>query len=683
MSKVRVNKLEDLAGNNGILVSDINKATQSALRVLKPALVLPTTRDNGSPLQVGDIITNLTDGFEYKYTGSGWLSTDSNSLKSELEVQSAGDLIVVGQGGTSIPRKLNSKLKDTVSILDYYDPSNPSTITTSFAAAFAAGKGVEIPSGLNITGMNTNVIIPDGKDLICYGNVSGTATGRFEMQGSGEFVMQGGLLTNVSLLLQGGTPRVRGYRFTGRNHTQAILIQGTGQYKDILIDDIEIYGANFGILRQGAGSSMVGAQVTRGRFSDLRGDCIEWNVCANDRNMLFVDHTIDQVSSVNSSQAFWGIGIGVAGAAYNNSYPDSNTVKDFTIAQIRGSRCRQLVHVENGNRFDISEINGYDISDAYSPLSGLSNRTVVVYGSTNFDINQVNSYAGTTGSRVAGAVSVEYGIVGGAYISAPQNYRVSNINMNGGSVILNTGNTGTSVTAQDITIEGGRFELFERPGKLVLKNIKARRKRSDGKSIILNLDHNVDGREAFRSGRPSSIEVTDCEGLDEFMTDSFSVLGMVQDKVSLKGNNFEANALANGSSRVTRDINRTLYGPSNGIPYGKEFVNGDLFFDSVLGVRYLFTGGGSLNRVGDTFTVNGTTGKFVRSTNHSWTAAFMHEVGQRVILTFTGGEVLTTTVVRAFSSGGNIQLELSDPIVSPDGTTGTITSATVATYILA
>lgn len=84
MSKVRVDRLEDLNGDNGILVSDLNKSVQSALRVLKPALTFPATRDNGSPLQVGDIITNLTDGFEYKYMGSGWLSTDISFMRNEL-----------------------------------------------------------------------------------------------------------------------------------------------------------------------------------------------------------------------------------------------------------------------------------------------------------------------------------------------------------------------------------------------------------------------------------------------------------------------------------------------------------------------------------------------------------------------------------------------------------------------
>lgn len=132
MSTIRINKLEDLSGNNGILVSDLNKTVQGALRVLKPALTFPNVRDNGSPLQVGDIITNLTDGFEYKYTGSGWLSTDISSLMKE-------------QGAFQIGMKRN-RLANSVKTVgeflsmqwffiqefsDYItskpDPSNPST----------------------------------------------------------------------------------------------------------------------------------------------------------------------------------------------------------------------------------------------------------------------------------------------------------------------------------------------------------------------------------------------------------------------------------------------------------------------------------------------------------------------------------------------------------------------------
>lgn len=611
------------------------------------------------------------------------------ALRQQLASPTGAQLITTtAPGAGAKPRPLPEKLKETVSIFDYYDPTDPTdNLVDGFARAYAAGKCVEVPADANLQGLNAAVPIPDKRDLAMYGDISGTGVGRFLMQGSGQFFNQGGLLTNVGLWLQGGSPRVEGFRFTGRNHTQAILIQGVGSdFRNLKILDGEIFGANFGILRQGAGSTLSGAQISKFEFFDMRGDCIEWNVSAGDKNIQITNHIIDLVSSVSSAQPFWGIGIGVAGSSYDNSYPDSKTVKDFVIADIVGSRCRQLIHVENGNRFEVADIHGYDISDAYSPLSGLAHRTVVVNGSTNFSVSCVKSYAGTTGTGIAGAVAVEYGIVGGNYVSAPQNYTVSGITIDRGSVILNTGNSGSFAEARDITLSDGRFEVFERPGKLVLKNIKATRKRADGKAIILNLDYNADGRQAFRAGRPSSIEMTDCVGLDEYMADSCSVTGMVQDKVMLKGNNFDAEARANGTTPIARDVNRTMQGPSNGPPYGHEFVRTDMFIDSVTGVRYLFTGAGSLNRGSDTFQANGANSKFVRQTGSpTWTSAFTHEVGQRITLSNIGpsGGPLVTTVVRAFQAGGFFQLELSDAHSAADGTAGVITATVTATYVLA
>lgn len=611
------------------------------------------------------------------------------ALRQDLAAPSGAQLVTTtAPGAGAKARPLPNRLRETVSIFDYYDPTDPTdNLVDGFARSYAAGKCVEVPADANLQGLNSAVTIPDKRDLAMYGDISGTGVGRFLMQGSGQFFNRGGLLTNVGLWLQGGSPRVDGIRFTGRNHTQAILIQGVGsEFKNLVITGGEFFGANFGILRQGSGSTLVGAQITNCEFSDLRGDGIEWNVTAGDRNVQITNHIIDLISSVSTSQPFWGIGIGVAGSNYNNAYPDNKTVKDFVIADIIGSRCRQLIHVENGNRFEIADIHGYDISDAYSPLSGLGHHTVVVNGSTNFSVSCVKSYAGTSGSGIAGSVAIDYGSIGGNYISAPQNYTISDVTIDRGSVRLNTGNSGTFVEARDITLSDGSFEVFERPGRLVLKNIKARRKRADGKAITLNLDYNADGREAFRAGRPSSLEITDCVGTDEFMADSFTVTGMVQDKVMLKGNNFDAAARANGATPIARDVNRTMQGESNGPPYGHEFVRTDMFIDSVTGVRYLFTGAGSLNRGSDTFQAHGANSKFVRNTGSpAWTSAFTHEVGQRITLSNIGpsGGALVTTVVRAFSAGGYFQLELSDAHSAADGTAGTITATTTATYVLA
>ena len=706
-----------------IQCADLLQALNETASFLGAKSSAPTTRNDGSALQIADRYLNASDQLEYLYKSTGWVANNLDGqilaasqgaslvgavmqdgsigtiqdsindgdirLRQELASSVGGNLVTVTASGAGAKsRPLPNRLRETVSIFDYYDPTDPTdNLVAGFARSYEAGKCVEVPADANLQGLNSSVTIPDKRDLAMYGDISGTGVGRFLMQGSGQFFNRGGLLTNVGLWLQGGSPRVDGIRFTGRNHTQAILIQGAGsEFKNMVITGGEFFGANFGILRQGAGSTLVGAQITKCEFSDLRGDGIEWNVSAGDRNIQITNHILDLISSVSSSQPFWGIGIGVAGSSYDNTYPDGKTVKDFVIADIVGSRCRQLIHVENGNRFEIADIHGYDISDAYSPLSGLGHRTVVVNGSTNFSISNVKSYAGTSGSGVAGAVAVEFGIVSGAYVSAPQNYTVSDITLDRGSVILNTGNSGTFAEVRDVRLSDGRFEVFERPGRLVLKNIKARRKRADGKAIILNLDHNADGRESFRAGRPSSIEITDCIGTDEFMADSFTVTGLVQDKVMLKGNNFDAEARANGTTPIARDVNRTMQGPSNGIPFGHEFVRSDMFIDSVTGVRYLFTGAGSLNRGSDTFQANGANSKFVRQTGSpTWTSAFTHEVGQRITLSNIGpsGGPLVTTVVRAFLAGGFYQLELSDAHSAADGTAGTITATTTATYVLA
>lgn len=649
---------------------------------MRRTLRVPTTDAEIPALPSAPLRANKVFGFDALGNPAAMLPQTGSGTELALQLLDpayGSNIVAHTAGPEAIPRTVARALRDTVSVLEYYDDQLPNATVRAFETALRYGKGIEVPANADLPGFNSILPVPAGRDIILYGKVSSTVAGRFDMQGSGCFFTQGGLLTNVGLKLLGGTNRVQGFTFTGRNHTQAILIQGTGTYTGLLIDDFDIYEANFGILRQGANSALNGAIVTRGRLRDLRGDGIEWNVCPNDRNMLFEDHVMDLISSVSAAQPFWGIGIGVAGSSYDNTYPDTNTAKDFIIANIRGSRCRQLVHVENGNRFEIAQIGGYDISDEYSPLSGLGHHTVVVNGSTNFAVHAVRSYPGLTGSRTAGSVSVEYGIVNSAIVSAPQNYSVRDIDIVDGAVRLNAGNKGTHVTAEDITIKGSYFEFIGRPSVLTLRNIKATRPRGRGKAILLDLDRNTDGREAFRPTKPNSLEVVDCVGRDEYMADSFSVTGMVQDKLTLKGNNFDIQTV------VSRDVNRLTTGPSNGLPFGREFVRTDMFVDLSTGVRYLFTGAGSINRGSDTFTTLGANSKLVQSTNYPWTGAFHHEVGQRISLSNigVGGVPLVTTVVRTLVGGGVYQIELADAHSAATGVAGTITAATTATYVTA
>lgn len=73
MSKLKVDELEDSTGMNPVSVNSIHVAVKNSLKFLNPSAIQPTTRDDGSPLRVGDTYPNLVDEATYKYTGSTWV----------------------------------------------------------------------------------------------------------------------------------------------------------------------------------------------------------------------------------------------------------------------------------------------------------------------------------------------------------------------------------------------------------------------------------------------------------------------------------------------------------------------------------------------------------------------------------------------------------------------------------
>lgn len=150
MSKVRVERLEDLNGDNGINVSDLGKSSEGGLRILKPSSTFPIKRDNDTALQVGDVITNLVDGYEYKYTGTGWLTTDVSAL---LKVDGSKNIghksSSVGTISTTVAKKINRVLD---AVLDFGADNTGVTNSTSALLAFYTeallnGGDYLIPSG--------------------------------------------------------------------------------------------------------------------------------------------------------------------------------------------------------------------------------------------------------------------------------------------------------------------------------------------------------------------------------------------------------------------------------------------------------------------------------------------------------------------------------------------------------
>jgi colanic acid biosynthesis protein WcaM len=144
-------------------------------------------------------------------------------------------------------------------------------------------------------------------------------------------------------------------------------------------------------------------------------------VAINDRNILISDHVIDNINCTNG-KINWGIGIGLAGSTYDNDYPEKQTVKNFVVANITGSNCRQLVHVENGKHFIIRNIKAKNITPDFSKKAGIDNATVAIYGCDNFIIDNVDMV------NSAGML-IGYGVIKGDYLSIPQNFKLNDIRL--------------------------------------------------------------------------------------------------------------------------------------------------------------------------------------------------------------------------------------------------------------
>lgn len=66
-------------------------------------------------------------------------------------------------------------------------------------------------------------------------------------------------------------------------------------------------------------------------------------------------------------------------------------MKNFVVANITGSDCRQLIHVENGKHFVIRNIKARNITPDFSKKAGIDN-AVNEKGQSSVDIDRINHH---------------------------------------------------------------------------------------------------------------------------------------------------------------------------------------------------------------------------------------------------------------------------------------------------
>lgn len=403
--------------------------------------------------------------------------------------------------------------KSTVDVRDY----QKNDWIAAFKQAFADGETVEVPADLVCENINTGIFIPEGKTLLVRGALKGNGRGRFVLQdGSKVIGEKGGSLYNITLDVRGSDCVIKGLAMSGYGPVTQIYIGGKNKrvMHNLLIDNITVTKANYAILRQGFHNRIDGARITNSRFSYLQGDAIEWNVAINDSNILISDHVIDHIDCTNG-KINWGIGIGLAGSTYDNDYPEHQAVKNFVVANITGSHCRQLVHVENGKHFVIRNIKATDITPEYSKKAGIDNATVAIYGCDNFVIDNVSM------TNSAGML-IGYGVIKGNYLSIPQNFKLNDVHLDNSNselklrgIQISSGNATSFVAITNLTMKRATLALHNKPQHLFLRNINIMQEAATGPALKMQFDLRKDVRGRFMAKQDTLLSLANIHAVNE------------------------------------------------------------------------------------------------------------------------------------------------------------------------
>lgn len=387
----------------------------------------------------------------------------------------------------------------------------------AFKKAFTEGDTVVVPADVTCENINAAIFIPEGKTLRILGAMTGNGRGRLVLQDGSKVIGEGkGRSENITLDVRGSDCVIQGLAMSGYGPVTQIYIGGKQKrvMRNLLIDNLRVTKANYAILRQGFHNQMDGVKITNCHFSYLQGDAIEWNVAINDKNILISDHVIDHIDCTNG-KINWGIGIGLAGSTYDNNYPEDQTVKNFVVANITGSNCRQLVHVENGKHFIIRNVKARNITPDFSKKAGIDNATVAIYGCDNFVIDNVEM------TDSAGML-IGYGVIKGDYLSIPQNFRLNNIHLDNQKLVrklrgiqISSGNKTSFVALTNLEMRRASLEFHNKPQHLFMRNINVMQDADRGPALKLNFDLRKDVRGKFMARDETLLSLANINAVNE------------------------------------------------------------------------------------------------------------------------------------------------------------------------
>lgn len=281
----------------------------------------------------------------------------------------------------------------------------------AFNAALTAavsGQAVYAPPGSYKVA--ANVTIPAGVTLNLAGAINLGTNAVIRLDGAGAKLTGVGSINYATSSVPSYAVRhgrdncvVDGLTFTGTARTAAIRVA----YDDVGTDVTSIQGGGirnclfsgtaYGILK--LDTACVTSDFSIRNVSMLNivgGDGIEWNL-GNDDGLIIDGVQLNGVARGSVANA--GIGIGVAGL--NSSQDETVQGHRFIITNVNAKNVGEGVHVEGCNRFMVSDVVVVNAQNT-AELSGAG---CVVYNSTKFTINNVNTYDSHQGVAVEPASS--------------------------------------------------------------------------------------------------------------------------------------------------------------------------------------------------------------------------------------------------------------------------------------
>ena len=476
-----------------VLTLDGTAVPGSLVDVFDGTTLLGTTTANANGAWAFTTGT-LTDGtIDFTATDSlaGNTSSTSNTLAIVVDTQAPAAPVIASDTTTATDQTALSGTAAANSTVTVYDGTtqlgtanvNASGTWNFMTATLAAGHHALTATDTDVAGNISHAssalttVIPLASNVDSNGHLSGVPT--VTLTPGSYYLAQDMVVNNENLVVAGctftgpgqivlsGTASLTGAGTlsNGWGGSGAVLIQDSGAYSiqgvnfqnvaalscisvvplagavisSLNIDANTFSDSNYGILRNGGLGQINSTIIANNTISNMQGDGIELNVIPNDTNIIIENNNISQINNTTANPA-WGIGIGVAGAGYSNTFATGVVAQNFVIEGNTVSGAVQGIHVESSQFFTIQNNTVSNISSSYSVNTGLEEAGIVTYGSGQFSVlnNTVNVLDSGPGIYIAPGVSANQ------YVADPTNFTVSQNTLNSGIYGIFWAPTGTS-----------------------------------------------------------------------------------------------------------------------------------------------------------------------------------------------------------------------------------------------